>query len=167
MGKKWELKEQILKESETEKELKEYLLKMNMFMGEDVANSLLSYSDDIVESLNMYTNKFASKKSREIAFILLRGAILSSNNNNYYIQVIKNKLSFGEFQDMLDLININNGFRKCLTRNLINEAKYTDRELYEKLENKEHVLEDLDNLRFYEQIKNEKEKEARLVRKSK
>ena len=167
MSKNYNFKEEILKDSETEIQLKSYLSKLNMFLGEEIAVSALSTRNDIVESLNLLTSKFEDKNSLEIAFILLRSAILSSNNNNYYIQVLKNKLAYGELQDMLDLVNTNVAFRKCLTKTLICQSKKTDKELYYELDNKEHVIEDLDNLKFYEQVIKEKEKSFRLVLKSK
>ena len=119
MSKNYNFKEEILKDSETEIQLKLYLSKLNMFLGEEIATSALSTRNDIVESLNLLTSKFEDKNSLEIAFILLRSAILSSNNNNYYIQVLKNKLAYGELQDMLDLVNTNVAFRKCLTKTII------------------------------------------------
>lgn len=167
MGKSYSFKQEVLKESDTEELLKDYLSKINMFLGEDVAVSSLSTNDDIIQSLNALTTRFENNKSMDIAFILLRGAVLSSNKKNFYVQDIKNLISYGEFQTMLDLIYTNPAYRKGLTRNLICQSKETDEELYNKLENKEHIIEDLDNLRFYEHIKNEKMKEARLILKSK
>lgn len=166
MSKRDSLKEELLKESDTEIELKKFLPKINMFLGEDIAVSALSTRKDIVESLNILTNKFENKKSREIAFILLKYAVLSSNTKNYYVQDIKNLIAYGEFKIMLDLVNTNPAYRKGLTRNLIYQNNKTAKSLYNELENKEHVIEDLDNLRFYEHIENENENEFRLVLKS-
>ena len=65
---------------------------------------------------------------------------------NYFINVIKSKLAFGEYQDILDLVNMNLAFRKGLTRTLMNQSNRTDKELYANLKNNDHVIEDLDNL---------------------
>lgn len=163
MGKKYDIKENVLKESETEVLLKAFLLKINMFMGEEVAASTLTTQSDIIESLNEYTSKFKNSSNNEIAFLLIRSAILS-NHNNYFIEVIKQKLAFGEYQDILDLINFNYAFRKNLTKVLINQSNRTDKELFNNLKNKNHVIEDLDNIKFYEQIKNERIEEYKKLK---
>ena len=169
MGKTYEFREQILKESEAEMHLKSFLSKINMFFGEEVAISSLSLNSDIVKSLNEMTTKFKDRKSLELAFILIRGAVLSNSKKNFYVEDIKARLAFGEFQDIVELVTTNIPYRKGLTRNLICQSKKTDKELYDRLENKNHIIEDLDNLRFYEYILNEKEKEnnIRLVKRSK
>ena len=158
MSKNYEFKERILEETKTEMLLKAFLAKMNMFMGEEIAVSTLALRSDMIDSLNEYTSKFENNSNNEIAFLLMRSVLLS-NQNNYYIDVIKTKIAFGEYQDVLDLINFNIAFRKSLTKNLINQSKKTDKELYEELQNKKHVIEDLDNIKFYEHIKEEKIKE--------
>lgn len=158
MGKNSIIKEELLKESDTEVLLKTFLYQINMFLGEEVAVSSLSLRNDMVESLNEYTSKFEGKENNEIAFLLIRSAILS-NQDNYFNEVVKSKLAFGEYQDVLDLVNLNYAFRKSLTRNLMNQSKKTDKELFEKLDNKENVIKDLDNIKFYEHIKEEKIKE--------
>lgn len=158
MSKNYKFKERILEETKTEMLLKAFLTKMNMFMGEEIAVSTLALRSDMIDSLNEYTSKFENNSNNEIAFLLMRSVLLS-NQNNYYIDVIKTKIAFGEYQDALDLINFNIAFRKSLTKNLINQSKKTDKELYEELQNKKHVIEDLDNIKFYEHIKEEKIKE--------
>ena len=164
MGKMTKYKEQILKESELETSLKEYLNKMSKFMGEDFTSLILSADKDIVESLNIFTNAFKDSNSDEITFILLRGAVLS-NSKDYHVQVIKSNVSNGDLQDSLFLVNENMGFRKSLTRNLMNNSNVTDRELFNTLNDKETALQDLDTLIFYEHVLKEKEKELELLNK--
>lgn len=163
MGKKYNEKEKLLEETKTEILLKAFLLKMNMFMGEEFAASTLATNNDMVESLNEFTSKFENSSNNEIAFLLIRSAILS-NKNSYFIEVIKQKIAFGEYQTVLDLVNFNYAFRKNLTKNLINQSKKTDKQLYEELKNKDHVFEDLDNIKFFESITEEKIKEYKKLK---
>ena len=165
MGKNYEYKEQLLKDSETEILLKKYLLKIDKFMGEEFAITTLCSDEDIIRSLKEYTFTFDGKNSQEIAFTLIRNALLS-NNNSDLIVLIKEKIEFGELQDVLDMVSSGINCRRQLAKLFIHQADKTDKELYDRLENKEHVIEDLDNLKFYENILHEREKNYKLVLKS-
>lgn len=152
MKKESEFKKNILQESETEILLKSFLNKMNKFMGEECTVLMFTEEYDIVKSLSKYTSRFNGINNKEIEFILIRNAILS-NINNYYINVIKEKMAFGEFHDIstiVELIEENLGFRRSLVKALMNQSNVTDEELYNNLSSNENVINELDTLRFFE-----------------
>lgn len=158
MGKNSKEKEILLKENENELLLKEYFYKFNNIAGEDYAISVLSSDKDIKTSLNYYTSSFPNIESNDIAFILLKSVILS-NDKNYYSEVVKDKVSLGELNDIVYLINENLGFRRSLTRTFIRQSNKTNKELYNKLDNKENAIRDLSTINFYEEILKERKLE--------
>ena len=149
MGKTNKEKELLLQESETELKLKNYLNKMNKVVGEEYALLTLSSNREISDSLNQFTSKFEDVESNDIAFILLKSALLS-NEKNYWNEVTKDKTAFGELNDLVYLVNENLGFRKSLTRTFINQSDKSNKELYENLEDKTNTIRDLSTLNFYE-----------------
>ena len=163
MGKNSKEKEILLQESNTELLLKAYFNKLNKIVGEDYAISTLSSDKDIKKSLYYYSSAFQNIESNDIAFILLK-SILLSNDKNYYSDVIREKISLGELQDIMFLINENLGFRRSLTRTFIRQSDKADKELYDKLENKENIIRDLSTLNFYEEILKERKLEKPFLK---
>lgn len=158
MGKKSKEKEFLLQETYNEKLLKSYFIKLNNIVGEDYTISTLSSDKDIKTSLNYYSSSFQNIDNNDIVFVLLKSALLS-NDKNYYNDVIKEKISVGELQDLVFLVNENLGFRRSLTRTFIRQSEKTNEELYDELDNKENALRDLSTLNFYEEILKERKLE--------
>lgn len=158
MSKKFKEKDLLLKESENELLLKGYFYKLNKIVGEDYAISTLSSNNDIKTSLEFYTSHLDNIESDDIAFILLK-SILLSNDNNYYSNVVKEKISLGELNDVVYLVNSNLGFRRSLTRTFIRQCDKSNKELFNSLDNKEKVIDELSVLSFYEGILKERKLE--------
>ena len=162
MGKTTKLKEQLLSESENELLLKSFLYKMGIFMGEEYASCILAINYDLSESLKSFSDTFkeADITSDEIAFILIKNSLLSGYNN-YYSEEVKDRINLGEFQELLSLVKDNNGFKKSLTKTIINNGRQTDKDLFNNLDNKEQVIRQLDNLKFYEEVVKAKTEEVK------
>lgn len=162
MGKTTKLKEQLLSESENELLLKSFLYKMGIFMGEEYASCILAINYDLSESLKSFSDTFkeADITSDEIAFILIKNSLLSGYNN-YYSEEVKDRINMGEFQELLSLVKDNNGFKKSLTKTIINNGRQTDKDLFNNLDNKEQVIRQLDNLKFYEEVVKTKTEEVK------
>jgi len=163
MGKNSKERDFLLQDTKTEILLKEYFNKLNNIVGEDYAISALSSDNDIKTSLNYYSSYFPNVESNDIAFILLKSIVLS-NDKNYYSNVIREKISLGELQDIVFLLNENLGFRRSLTRTFIRQSNKSDKELYNMLDNKENIIRDLSTLNFYEEILKERKLERPFLK---
>ena len=168
MSKNAKLKENLLIESDNEALLKTYLKKMGSFMGDEFASCILATDYDLAESLKSFSNTFKEIDitSDEIAFILIKNSLLS-NYDNYYSEEVKDRISMGEFQELLYLVKNHNGYKKSLTKTIINNGKRTNKELFNKIKDKELVIKQLDDLKFYEEVvknKNEEIKRRNYVR---
>ena len=168
MGKNTKLKEELLTESENELLLKSFLRKMGTFMGEEYASCILAMNYDLAESLKSFSDTFREVDitSDEIAFILIKNSLLSGYNN-YYSEEVKDRISMGELQELLNLVKDHNGYKKSLTKTIINNGRQSNKDLFNNLSNKEQVIRQLDDLRFYEEVikaKNDEIKQRNYVR---
>ena len=162
MGKNTKLKEELLTESENELLLKSFLRKMGTFMGEEYASCILAMNYDLAESLKSFSDTFREIDitSDEIVFILIKNSLLS-RYNNYYSEEVKDRINMGEFQELLSLVKDNNGFKKSLTKTIINNGRQTNKDLFNNLDNKEQVIRQLDDLKFYEEVVKAKTEEVK------
>ena len=163
MGKNSKEKDFLLQESKNELLLKTYFNKLNEIVGEDYSSLTLTSDGDIKKSLSMFSSKFNDVENEEIVFILLKSAMLS-NDDNYYNNVVKEKISLGDISTIVYLVEENLGFRRSLTKTFIKQSNKSNKELYDNVLEKENVLRDISTLNFYEENLKERKLEKPFLK---
>ena len=150
MRKHIEVKNAVLKESTTDIKLKDYFRKMIDFTGEDYALLSLSNDEGLKDSIDRFSSSFQEETDDDLAFSLLRNAILSSNQENNSLSLIHTLIENNSFDDLLFIIKSNLGFRRDLTRAFMNHCNESFAETYLKRKSDNNEISQLLALQEYE-----------------
>lgn len=161
MTKEEEIVKQILTDSDVEKRLKDYFNLMINAVGEDYTSYILSNSSRIKDSLSSFTARFDDVSSLDVMFVLLRAAILSTENKRSN-QVVKRLIENGKTNELLHMINSNLSFRRALTKTFMGQCTKTDEQLYGRIRVDNNVIGNLITLKYSEDYLNKHGKKTKV-----
>ena len=138
---------ELLKDNDTDTKLKNYFKKMIDFVGSDYALISVSSEETIKDSLSAFSSSFDDISNIDLTFSFLKSAILSNDTNNKFIRDFLNIQDFGS---LAFLINENMGVRRAIARGFIKHCNESNESVYSKSDNQDLVLEQLSNLKSYE-----------------
>ncbi|MBR2828106.1 MAG: hypothetical protein IKE70_02615 [Bacilli bacterium] len=145
-----DLVKNVLKERKSEVELKKYFKKMNDCFGEDYCSLVFSSSKRPSDSLQLFTDKFPNLSDTEIVLLLIRGAIVS-DENNYQNLMIQDFVENGEMVDLMNYVYSNLSIRKMLTRSFIHNSYGKDIELFMKKKDIGNTLGNLLTIQYFQE----------------
>lgn len=162
MNKFMEIKNAVLKESETDNKLKNYFKKMINLVGEEYTLVSLSQYEGLKDSVSRFSFDFEDTSDDDLAFSLLKGAILSNGENNC-INLVREFIKNGELEDLLFISKTNLGFRRELTRAFMQTCYESFQEAYSKRDSEKNQIGDLLSLKYFEESLNKKKEQKNVL----
>ena len=102
------------------KKLKTFFSTIKDIYGDDMAFAMAIEKDDIIESLNMYSNfRFNGYSTGDIYKELIKNELVS---NNIMLPITKSFIEDGKVNEIFTFIDANENYKATLIRSYINNA---------------------------------------------
>lgn len=143
------MKEEMLKETEIDKKLKDYFKNMINVFGEEYAFATLSGKGSIKDKLQYFSSCFDDYSDVDILCALIKSSIISNEIKKSNL-IVKRFISEGCLSELIYCADTNISLRRALIKTFMRQCYSTNKETYEKKKIEGNSLGDLLSLFYFE-----------------